>query len=145
MYQYMHQFVLNKENFEGFCHAVLTDGIDSISGKTKKEYEAEGYSVLSDNEFQMFLREYEKTLCDNWKEITEEQYNYAFNVLPPLRWFNGGFYSKEAFFGTVHSFYQKFNEKYYTSLQSIFTLRDEILDSLQKYIKENKNARRTVL
>ena len=121
-------FVVSKD-FHGSAYSVLTND----EQKTKvEEFRAAGYDVLTSSEFDALMEKWERSLCGDWKEITEQEYDDMLNILPPLKWYDGGFFSSEAFSGALHSFYQKLNGKYYTSLQSIFTDRNEIIRSLME-------------
>lgn len=86
----------------GLCgwYAILVNGKDSYTGKTKDHYIKEGYTVLPENEFDELIAENERNQCNNWKEITEEEYERALNVLPPKKWKLGGFYIGECYKGT---------------------------------------------
>lgn len=132
--------VVDKNNYRGHAQTILYDGVCPYTNKTADEYIAEGYTVMTDDEYNKFYQEYERSLCNDWSEVTEEKYEDALNVLPPKKWTNGGFFMGECFMGSLYSFYQKWNGKYYTSLQSIFTPRTDILTSLQNYIKEKEKT-----
>ena len=123
----------------GLCgwYAILINGKDSYTGKTKDDFIKEGYTVLPENEFDELVEENERNQCNDWKEITEEEYERALNVLPPMKWYNGGFFVSECYSGSLYGFYQELNGKYYTSLQSVYTKREEILENLKKFIERN--------
>lgn len=79
-----------QENFTGTAKTFLTNGICPITKKTKAEFIAEGYTVVSDDDYFSCLEEWEnKNLIGKWKEITEEEYDDALNVLPPVAWCEG--------------------------------------------------------
>ena len=120
----------------GLCgsYFILVDGISLWGETTKEEYIKDGYFILQEDEFDALVEENEKNQCNNWKEITEEEYENAMNVLPPKKWQHGGFFMGECFCGSLYSFYQEWSGKYYTSLQSIHTDRNEILENLKKFI-----------
>ena len=128
--------VVDKNNYRGHVQTILYDGVCPYTNKTADEYIAEGYTVMTDDEYNKFYQEYERSLCNDWSEVTEEKYWDALEVLPPKKWYDGGFYMGECYMGTLYSFYQKWNGKYYTSLQSICKPRNEILDNLKKFIAE---------
>lgn len=131
-------FVVSKD-FHGSAYSVLTND----EQKTKvEEYRAAGYDVLTSSEFDALMEKWERSLCGDWKEITEQEYDDMLNILPPLKWYDGGFFSSEAFAGTLHSFYQRLDGKYYTSLQSIHEKRDVILASLTGAITRGVPAER---
>jgi len=127
------QWVIGPEGYHGFAKSALKDGVCPYTGKTAADYEAEGCTIVSEAEFDRIAAEYERSLTDDWKEITEEQYEDALNVLPPLQWYGGGFFCMEAYFSTLHSFYQEVDGKYFTSLQSVTTPRADIMNNLMKW------------
>lgn len=131
------EFVVNKENFKGYAEAILIDGKSPSTAETAEYYISKGFTVMSEKDFDKLMEEYETNLCNDWKQITEEEYERALNILPPKQWYNGGFYIGECYSGTLYGFYQKMNGKFYTSLQSIYTKREEILENLTNYIKRN--------
>lgn len=121
----------------GLCagYSILFDGkINSYTGKTVDEYRAEGYAVLTSEEFDSIVKAHDDAMCGDWKEETAEQFEYALNVLPPMGWKNGGFFISEADTSNIHAFHQEWNGKYYTSLQRTSTPRAEILESLKNLI-----------
>ena len=121
-----------------YAHAVLYNGVDPYGHKDKDYYLSQGYDVLSDEEFDEYVQSVEKSMCGHWSEITKEEYYDALDVLPPVDYKDGGFYISETTTGSVHSFYQKINDKFYTCYQQIGTPRSEITDSLKKYISSHK-------
>ena len=127
-------FVIDKDGYNGTVKTVLYDGKCPYSHKTAADFEAEGFTLLTDDEFAELDRAYEQSLCGDWKEITEEQFEDALNVLPPIKWMNGGFYIGEPTRGSLYGFYQRIGDKYYTSLQSVYTDRQTIINSLSLWI-----------
>lgn len=129
-------WVIERENFCGHAKAfICEDGMCPYTGKTKEDFIAEGYSILSDDEFLLLVRQWEDTLCGDWKEIDEDTYEEMLNILPPLQWCNGGFYISERYTGNISNFYQKLDGKYYTSLQRIGTPREKLLGELRGFIR----------
>ena len=90
--------VKDKENLcKRRDYAMLTlDGISLYSNETADDYVAQGYEILTAEQFKTLWDErwavYESELCGNWKEITAARYDEMLNVLPPMRWTNGGFF-----------------------------------------------------
>ena len=107
--------------------------------KTEKEYLDKGFAVLSNDEFHDLYSEYLDSICGYWKEISEESYEYALNVLPPVDYYDGGFYISEAYDSYVHGFYQEYKGRYYTSLQSIYAKREDVIADLWRKLKEELN------
>lgn len=134
----MMEWVFDKKNFTGIAKTFLFNGICPITKKTRAEFIADGYTVLSDDDYFSFLEEWEnKNFIGKWKEITEEEYNDALNVLPPVAWYDGGFFISERYTSNISDFYQKYNGKYYTSLQRWSTKRENIIKSLLEFISKN--------
>ena len=134
----MVEYVVDKNNFNGFSKAILSNGKSCYSEKTKEDYLKEGLAVVDEDEMFKIREAWENGLIGHWKEISEKEYDDQLNILPPLQWYNGGFFMSEYYTGTVTAFYQKWRGKYYTSLQRIDTDRAEILNSLQDFIKQGK-------
>lgn len=132
------KFVVNCDNFDGHSKTILYNGVCPYSGKTEQEFINEGYKVVDDNEFIKLVSEFESSLCNKWFEISEDFYEEQLNCLPPVQWMGGGFFMSERYYGEVTGFYQRLDGKFYTSLQNMFTSRDEILDNLRKAIKDGK-------
>lgn len=131
----MYKWVIEKE-FKGHAYTYLSeDGKSFYSDKTEADYIAEGYLVISEDEFFAKVREYEDGLCGDWKEISEERYEEMLDILPPVAWHNGGFFMSERFTGNISAFLQKWHGKYYESLQRMTTPRKDIIASLCAYIE----------
>ena len=86
------EYVISKEkDFDGHPWTILSDGIETWSGKTKSEYESYKFEILSEKQFNNKLDTYLKSISGKWNEITEEKYNDKLNILPPVAYNNGGF------------------------------------------------------
>lgn len=134
----MLEYVVDKNNFDGFIEAILSNGKSCYSEKTKEDYLKEGLSVVDEDEMFKIREAWENGLIGHWIEVTGQEYDNQLNVLPPLKWYNGGFFMSEFYTGTLTSFYQEWRGKFYTSLQRIGTNRAEIISSLQDFIKKGK-------
>ena len=64
------EYVIDTENFNGFAKFILINGESPYTHKTAMDYTLEGYAVMSEGDFTKFIEDYEKSLCNNWKEIT---------------------------------------------------------------------------
>lgn len=127
------------EQFQGFTQSVFVLGINWYSqNKTEQDAIKDGFKIVTPFECDEMYDDYIKSICNDWIEITEEEYENQLNVLPPVKWYDGGFFISEATTSYVHAFYQKLNGKFYTSLQDIFESRDVILDNLNNAIKNGK-------
>lgn len=119
-----------------YDYHILMDGKNPYTGETEEDYRAAGLVILSSEEFDVLWKKKEDALTGDWKEETEERYEDSLDVLPPLRWMNGGFFVSEAFTGNIYSFHQRYDGKYYTSLQRISTPRKEIMESLKVFVEK---------
>lgn len=99
-----------------------------------KTEESKKYEICNDEQLDAIIEKHQKGMCYKWEEITEDRYNEMLEVLPPVKWENGGFYISEAYTGQIHSFYQKHGEKYYTALVSITASRKAVIESLLIHI-----------
>lgn len=130
------KWVVDTKNFHGHSKTYLPDDHTCpFTGKTAEQFQAEGYEVMDEDEFFALYQRFEDGMCGEWKEVTAEEYDEALNVLPPILWYDGGFYIGEAYMSDIHGFYQKYMGRYYTSLQRISTPRNIILESLVKFLQ----------
>lgn len=120
----------------GLCagYHILIDGKNPYTGETEADYINKGFAVLDESEFEKIIGEYEDSICGNWNEISEEFYEQQLNVLPPMLYYDGGFYISEADTGNIHGFYQAYGGKFYTSLQRTSTPRSAIIEQLHSAI-----------
>lgn len=105
---------------------------------TEESYIEQGYTILTWDELNSYIKEHEESLLNHWSEETKEEYENALNVLPPLRWSKGGFFISEALDSNIHSFHRELDGKFYTSNQRTSTPRDQIIENLRAFIKNNK-------
>ena len=142
-------YAIREEDRENLCkkrnyHILTPDGRSVYSNETADDLTAEGYTILDSASFNKLWKEqwaiYEKEICGKWIEVSEQTYNDALNVLPPLDWRNGGFFISELYTGNISNFYQKHFGKFYTSLQNINRNRNEIIDELNACIKSGTVA-----
>lgn len=106
---------------------LVTDGIvDYSCGKTVEEYlfdsEKNGQVVLPlDEALQLIENEHDKLASQAWKEITEQDYTFALECLPPSRWerIQGVifFQSRERYSCDVTSTYAQYDKKYFSALR----------------------------
>lgn len=128
------KWVVDTKNFHGHAKTYLPDDRTCpYTGKTAEQLQSEGYEVMDEDDFFTLCQRFEDGMCGKWEEITAEEYDDALNALPPMLWYDGGFYISEAYMLGIHSFYQEYMGRYYTSLQRISTPRNIILDSLAKF------------
>lgn len=134
------EYLVKDGEFKPYDYHIVIDGellYVTEEFRTVQDLLDVGYKLISGDEMEVLEKEYNKSLCNDWIEIDAEKYDYALNVLPPVKYTNGGFYVSEPFTGTIHGFYQEWNGKFYTSLQDLFTPRTEILENLNAFIAKN--------
>lgn len=127
---------------KGLCckYSILINGVNSYTGATEADYRENGAVILTSEEFDKIVEEHDDAMCGQWKEETAEQYEYALNVLPPMRWYAGGFYVPEPYTSNIYDFHQEIQGRYYTSLQRSSTDRDLILKSLKEHLEKTTKS-----
>lgn len=127
------KLVIDKD-YKGIVKTAIRDGKCLYYGTPEEEYIKQGYLIVTEEEFEPIHEKYLNDMCNNWKEISEDQFENALDVLPPLRWRNGGFYISEMYTSDVTNFYQQLGDKFYTSYQRLSYNRDDILSNLRQFI-----------
>jgi hypothetical protein len=80
------------------------------------------------------LLQREREKIGQWKEITEDKFYEMLEVLPPLKWRDGGFFLSELWCGDIGYFYQELDGKFYETMWSVNAKRKTILESLKSHI-----------
>lgn len=70
---------------------------------------------------------------NQWREISEDDFQYALGVLPPMAWKNGAFLIPEAYSGDVHSGFVEIGERYFAKYCNLRSFHSEA-DSLRATI-----------
>lgn len=130
----MERIVVDLNNYSGNTQTALKNGKCIYSGKPESYYIDKGFSIVTYEELKPIHEKFLNKLCGDWEEITAEKYEKMADILPPARWSNGGFFVPEMWIDDVAGFYQKWQGKFYYSLQRLTYNRKDILDSLQKFI-----------
>lgn len=133
-------YIKDIDNYHGVADGFLIDGKCPYTGMTRDDIISRGYSVINDDELAELDRQFKKSLCGDWTEIDEETYNNNLDNLPPVKWYAGGFFMPECYTHNIYSFYQKYDGKFYTSLQEITCPRSEIIKSLREFIINNERT-----
>ena len=80
------------------------------------------------------ILERHKAQCTEPKEITEEQYDYALNVLPPCRFGNNRgiecFHISERITGELVDWYFMAGDRYFTCVDFSYTKVDVLCDAV---------------
>lgn len=131
-------------NVENTCSDDLTQAHYCEEGVSASDYIAQhkkkNLHILTWEELYPHIKEFNQSLCEEWKEITEEQYEDALECLPPMRWHNIGyktsvFFISEAYTADIHSAYISSQGKYYTANRSINMKSEDIYNDFVKQIK----------
>ena len=106
------------------------DGRSLYSSETADDYVAQGYEIMDAAQFKILWDErwaiYENELCGKWKEISAARFDEMLNVLPPMKWTNGGFFLSELYDGDIGYFFQEWRGKFYESMQNVRNKRENI-------------------
>ena len=147
--QKMLLYAIKEEDKENLCekrnYSIVTpDGKVLYADKTLADLINEGYTIYDESTFNELWDElwanYEKKLCGKWKEITEQSFNDALNILPPFDWRSGGFFMGELYTGNIGYFYQEYCGKFYVSMQNTKRDRREITQELESAIRSGSVA-----
>ena len=112
----MKKYVINPDNFEGYIKTTLNnEGKSFYTGLTVEEMsinDGVNYIVINEQELDLYLEDYYKSLQNEWVEISENNYNEMLNCLPPMNWHNitagvNVFCISEATTAHLHSHYLK--------------------------------------
>ena len=123
-----------ERDYNGTVKTAIRDGRCLYYGTPEEYFLEQGYLIVTEEEFEPIHEKYLNDMCNNWKEITEDKFEDALNVLPPMRWENGGFFISERYTSDVTNFYQQIGNRYFTSYQRLSYKRDDILDNLKLFI-----------
>lgn len=131
----MAKVAVDMRSYNGNIHTILYGGKCPYTGKTEDECVRDGFTIMAWDEYMLMHDAYLNSLCGSWKELSADDYDEALNVLPPVQWYNGGFFMSECYMDDVTTFYQKWGDRYYSSLQHLSTERADIIKSLQNYLE----------
>jgi hypothetical protein len=125
--------------FLGNAETVLVDGKGMFSGKPREYYEKnDDYEILKADDFFKKLEEYNENRFKGWLEVTEDKYEYALCVLPPLRWKGNSFFLGECITENYYHFYTKLNGKFYSAVRKITEPLKSILADLDNEMKHGE-------
>ena len=100
------------------------------------EYEKAKYEVMTFGEF--LERQKKAMVSGEVTETTEEQFEYALNVLPPLKWCTIAgvemFCMSEMYTGTYTNQYARIGDKYYTAMVDVTDTSTWIHERLKKSV-----------
>lgn len=134
-----------QEPFPGYIQSIVrADGtVGWTDGVPLAEYLAgrPNMKVVGETELDALFAEHEANMCGNIQEISEEDWDYALNVLPPLRWTHElgveVFAISEATSGCMHSWYARLNGRCFTSTERIDVDLVDFATRIKKFAQTN--------
>ena len=78
------RYAVKREKFEGHPQTVIINGKSAWGDETEQDYINQGFEIIGDAELDEMCDKYYDSICGDWKEVPEQQYNEMLNVLPPL-------------------------------------------------------------
>ena len=146
-------FIIDQsKEFSGYALSTITpqnmplsETLVDYTGLTFDEYNQQhGGNLVAmdwDTFHKTYMKPYLQSLCKPFEEITEEEYYYKLNVLPPSKWrdiserFNV-FFICEAWTADLHScvIKDRLTGKYYTALRSIHSTNQQLIESITESI-----------
>lgn len=136
--------------FDGSALTYVTDdGNVAFSNLTLSEYlaakEETGKTIVVLTP-QIYAKWHEQFWSAPFKEISEKDYDYALNVLPPLKWHDLNpnlniFFCLEATSGSIHAcyIYNRQSGKYYAGSKSILSKDDDLIRCFSVDIVRNEH------
>lgn len=134
------KYVIDSRYFNGHCLACMKDGIHSdFGGETLEELR-----IRENNPFLIavplsriskMLRIYHQSQFGPFKEITEEDYFYMMEILPPLRFRENSFFVGEPFYTNIYPFCFERNDRYFHGLRSIKTPQNELDNQIDRHME----------
>lgn len=140
------KYVINPDDFKGSIETVINDNgtIGYSKCLTLEEYKKENsidYNLIAlewDEFVEKYLKPFNDSLCGEWKEITEEDWDYALNVLPPYKWHDFGniynvFFCQEAQTAHLRDCYIRNykTNKYYHAIRSQHITDEKLIEELK--------------
>lgn len=138
------RYVLDPDCFTGRIVTTFSDGIhdDYEKGKTLEDVRRRenngSLEAVCKKEFEAMWERWESYLQGPFREITEEQYWYWLECVPPLRHRNGSFFVSEGYTGSLHQFCFKRDGRYFTALRSKRLSNAELDSQIDEFLNKLK-------
>ncbi len=134
------KYVIDSRYFSGYCITYMKDGIRSdFGGETLEELRIRENNpfliAVSRSRIEKMLQIYQQGLAGPFKEITENEYYDLMDILPPLRLQADSFFVGEPYSGSLYSFCFTRNNRYFQSLRSIKTERNELDRQISRHME----------
>lgn len=132
------KYVIDSRYFDGSCVTSMSDGVHSdYGGETLNELKAKESNpfliAITENAMHKRVRIYEKSLCDPFRETTEEDYYDSMDVLPPIRLKGQSFFVGEPYYGTLYMFCFTIHNRYFKGLRSVHTPQAELKRQMNEH------------
>jgi len=129
------EYLLNKNDTQFVnSNTFLENGVGRDFKTNQKIYAEDlikdGRKILDQFELRQEVEGSQNLLSGKWKEISQYKYDTALKSSSHFKHQDNGFFSSYPHYGDLRYFYQKYNDKYYMSLQRLCYDRDYIMDSL---------------
>lgn len=140
------RYIIDPEKFHGFVEGIVNENgiVENTGGKTfeefKKKHKQGQLILLNEKQFAMKLNEFRNSLMEDFEEISEDEFNILYNVLPSYRsnTISGifFFFQREGFTLGLHTFCFKADEKYYTALRPVTWSKQRLYDDICAFLKK---------
>ncbi len=132
------KFIIDSRYFRGSCITSMSDGVHSdYGGETLKELKVKENNpfliAVSENGIYKRIRIYEKSLCDPFRETTEEDYYDSMDVLPPIRLKEQSFFVGEPYYGNLYMLCFTVHHRYFKGLRAVNTSYAELKRQMDKH------------
>ena len=133
-------FIVDSDNFTGGIYSYMTDGKHSdFTGETLEEMRQRNNNpnlqLVPLEEINRMTLEYHSKLQGPFEEIAEDYYYYYLGAVLPKRNKGGRFFSSEAYYGCVHRFCFRTDDRFFTALRDIRLSDDELSKQIADFLK----------
>ena len=134
------RYVIDSRYFDGTCLTSMSDGIhNDYGGETIEELRIRENNpfliTVTRNRIYKMLRIFRDGLEEPFREITEEDFYYFMDILPPLHFRGNSFFVGEPHHVNIYPFCFERNGRYFQGLRSIKTPKDELDRQIDRFIK----------
>ena len=134
------KYVIDSRYFDGTCLTSMSDGFrNDYGGETIEELRIRENNpfliTVTQSRINKMLRIFYNSLEAPFREITEEDYFYLMDVLPPLYLKEDSFFVGEPHYVNIYPFCFERNGHYFQGLRSIKTPPNELDRQIDQYMK----------
>ena len=134
------KYIIDSRYFNGSCITTMTDGVRSdFGGETLEELRKQENNpfliAVPLSRISKMLRIYHQSQFRPFKEITEEDYFYMMDSLPPLRLKGNSFFVGEPYCTNIYPFCFERNGRYFHGLRSVKTPQSELDRQIDRHME----------